>query len=344
MSRQSQSGRRFWQAVSAIIALAAIAGCSRQQGVLGSRGPVPYELEPWSYDGNAGRHLTTAHYDIRTTLRDEYLLSTFPELMEGAFEYYQQLVPASREPQEKMPVYLFATRNQWVDFTRRFTGPRARRFLQIRYGGYSERGVTVIQYAAHQTTFPIMAHEGFHQYLHHYVGDSVPAWLNEGLAVVCEGVRWRGMQIEGFDPWANPLRRNVLAEALLQERLIPLGELLRTHAGEIVGRGPRAIGTYYAQVWALVLYLREGNAGEFAGSFARLLGQLGGGGADRRARAAHIWSEQEEFNPGEALFRGSITEDLETFEQGYVAFMRQKVLGEHSAPRAAQRTRRSGGS
>jgi hypothetical protein len=140
------------------------------------------------------------------------------------------------------------------------------------------------------------------------------------------------MRIERFDPWANPVRRNMLAEALLGERTFSLSELLQTHAGRVVRRGNRATGTYYAQAWALVLFLQEGpegKGGPYSAGFQRMLGQLEAGDLEQHARAAHIWSEQAVYNRGEALFRSFITEDLETFEREYVTFMRQKVLGEH---------------
>ena len=50
-----------------------------------------------------------------------------------------------------------------------------------------ERGITVAEYVSHAVTFPLLTHEGFHQFLYHCAYPRVPAWLNEGLAVMCEG-------------------------------------------------------------------------------------------------------------------------------------------------------------
>lgn len=320
---------------SPISLFALILACSLGSGCAGThpgrpaRGPVAFEIEPWEYRGREGRQVTTEHYTIYTTIADEYLLAALTELLESSLEYYQQLVPPLLSPQKKMDVYLFASRPEWIHFTRAFTGPRAKQFLRVRHGGYSEQGVSVIQYTAHQTSFPLMAHEGFHQYLFHYVNPRVPAWLNEGLAVVCEGQRWKGTRIKAFDPWHNPRRRNELAEALVRKKTYPLRELLETHAGEVLARSRLKVSTYYGQLWALSLFLREGQDGKYAERFDRMLRSLAPEELDRHARAAHIWSDDETFHPGSALFRNFIGDDLESIEREYVEFMRQKVLGAH---------------
>ena len=154
-----------------------------------------------------GHKLTTAHYEIYTTLRDEVLVNALPDFVEAAYENYPaSSCPPVQEPDERMKVYLFATRGQWEGFTRRFARGRVPpSFLKVRNGGYSEQGVSVIEYVAHQITFPLFAHEGFHQYLHHYVGTSrFRAWVNEGLAVYCEGQRWGSYPAQGVRPVVQP--------------------------------------------------------------------------------------------------------------------------------------------
>lgn len=318
------SPRRPGRAAPALVMLVllATAGCASRSDLP----PVQYDIANWKFEGAEGREITTDHYLIRTTLTDEALLGSLPELMERAFEYYRSLVPPSHEPRERMTVYLFATRAQWMRFTIDFTGPRAKMFLQIRNGGYSENGVTAIQYVAHQTTFPIMAHEGLHQYLHHYVNPNIPAWLNEGLAVICEGQRWTSSGLVGFDPWYNPRRRNTLAEAVFNKRTFPLAQLIETHAGRILNETTSRVGTYYAQLWALLLFLREGEGGKYAAGFQRLLESVGNYDLEQFARVAHIWSEGRRYNYGEHLFRCFITEELDTFEQEYLAFLRERMV------------------
>ena len=310
-------------AVAAALAMVVGCGAARHEPVV-----VPHEIEPWNYGPWEGHKLTTAHYEVYTTVSDLVLVGAFPGLIEGAYEYYQQLVPSRRQPAERMKVFLFATRTQWAHFTRRLTGRRAKVFLKIRNGGYSERGVSVMQYVAHQITFPLLAHEGFHQYLHHCVNPDVPAWVNEGLAVVCEGQRWTTGGLERFDRSYNPLRRNQLGEALMRDRLFSLEELLGTHAGRVVHETSARVATYYAQVWMLTLFLWEGQDGKYAAGLENLLHSLGSPDLQRRLRAELVWGERRTMSRGEALFRSFITDDLETFEREYLAFMRERILNE----------------
>ncbi|MCG3128148.1 MAG: hypothetical protein CHACPFDD_03024 [Phycisphaerae bacterium] len=305
-----------------------LAGCGERRDDMyaARREPVAAAIEAWDYRGRAGRKVSTEHYDVYTTLTDEYLLSAVPGLMESAFDYYQRLVPAAREPREKMQVYLFLERQDWADFTKRFTGPRAPEFLRITYGGYCERGVTVIRYVSHPTTFPLLAHEGFHQYLHHHVNPYVPAWLNEGMAVMCEGQRWNGDRLVRFDPQFLPARRNILAEAVLEDRLFGLEQLLETHAGRIIQLSNREVGTYYAQLWALILFLREGRDGAYAPAFETMLGELGGLEAQRVVRTVAD-DGRGARSAGEQLFRSYIGENLADIESEYRAFMKTAIVG-----------------
>jgi hypothetical protein len=313
----------FALSLAVALALTVLAGCAGQK----PRPPVAFQDEPWTFAKVPGHKLTTEHYEIYTTLRDQVLLEALPGFVEAAYENYTRVVPPARTPEGRMKVYLFASRAQWEAFTRWFTGSRARVYLNIRNGGYSERGVSVIEYVAHQITFPLFAHEGFHQYLHHHVNTAIPAWLNEGLAVFCEGQRWGSTEIKEFDPWYNPRRRNDLAAGVAGNRLHSLRKLLETDAGKMIEGSSQSVATYYAEVWALILFLRDGAGGKYAADFQRLLASLDKVDIEQHARASHIWSDRPTFNFGEDLFRNFISEDLETVEREYFAFLRESFLG-----------------
>lgn len=314
--------RPAWLAAG-LAAAALLGGCGQSD----KRAPVSYESESWRYGRSEGHKLTTEHYEIYTTIDDEVLLDSLPDFVEAAFANYQGLAPSSHVPDERMKIFLFASRSHWESFTRRWTGPRSETFLMIRNGGYVERGVAVIEYVAHQITFPLFAHEGWHQYLHYYVQPGIPAWLNEGLAVYCEGQRWGFEGIKEFDPWYNPTRRNQLADAIQRSRLHSLPRLLETHPGEVIHETSQSVSTYYAQVWALMLFLRHGADGKYAEGYQRLLSRLSEVDLQQHARAAQIWSEGRGSSYGEALFRSFISEDVDTVEREYRAFMRERFLG-----------------
>ena len=311
---------------AAVVLLALAGGCTSVHKTTPVLEDVAYEIDRWGYGGRFGRELTTDHYEIRTTIDDPVLLEAIPQVVETAYLFYRELVPSAREPEERMQVYLFARREEWVDFTKRFAGPRAQVLLKVRNGGYSERGVSVAEYVSHSITFPLLTHEGFHQYLYHCVDGRIPAWLNEGLAVLCEGQRWSNSGLQEFDPWYNPTRRNALADVILRKELFPLDELLCINAGHVVGGSAREIGAYYGQVWALMLFLREGQEGKYAEPFARLLQTIGQQDLDDFARAAYVSANDGEFNLGRELFRSFISDDIETVEREYKEFLNREIL------------------
>lgn len=313
--------RLLWLAPLAGV-LGVLAGCAAEP----RRPAVAFTNEEWPFGRTTGRKLTTDHYELYTTLTDPVLIDALPDFVERAHARCRALIPPVKEPDGRMRIYLFATRSQWEAFTRKFTGERAETFLKVRNGGYSERGVTVIEYVSHAVTFPLLAHEGFHQYLYHHVGENVPPWLNEGLAVWCEGQRWGMYALKDFDPWYNPSRKNQLIESLQGGHLHPLSRLLETHAGRIIEGSSRSVLTYYAQVWALVLFLQEGEGGKYAAGFHRLLAALGRPELEEQARAGFIWSDEAEFNFGEAIFRAYIRDDIAAVEREYVNFIRARFL------------------
>jgi hypothetical protein len=287
---------------------------------------IAFSLREWRFGDRSGTLIETDHYRIHTTIDDPLLLRQFPLLIETAFEQYQSLVPQAYQPEQKTDSYLLSNRSEWLTFTaRRFPPARARQLSKVRWGGYSEDGIAVIEYVSNASTYPVLVHEGLHQYLHNYVNQRVPAWLNEGLAVCAEGMRWNGNQQVQFDIWDNPRRRNLLAERVIRDELIPLEELLRTHAGRVIDGAPERVQVYYAQVWALCLFLMD-EQGPYAEKFTALRESLGARNLERRARAKFIQQADGEYNYGELLFRMTIEDDLELAEQRYHEFMRERFL------------------
>ena len=317
-------------ALAVAFGTAFLTGCAPQQtDMTAALEAVPCERNEWDYLNRPGHRITTQHYDIYTTIDNELLIEALPQFVETAYQFYSDMVPPDHEPEQRMQVYLFADRAEWANFTKRYTGPRAETFLKVRNGGYSERGVSVMEYVTHSVTFPLMAHEGWHQYLYHCVNKRIPAWLNEGMAVYFEGQHWGNIGLKRFDPWNNPRRRNLLAEVMLREELIPLDRLLEINAGVIVGESTRKISAYYGQVWSLVLFLLEGQEGKYAEGFKRLLSELSSPELESYARAAYVTSDATRYNYGRALFSAFISDDVETVEQEYIEFLRARILGAH---------------
>ncbi|HEX8181268.1 MAG TPA: tetratricopeptide repeat protein [Pyrinomonadaceae bacterium] len=115
----------------------------------------------------------------------------------------------------------------------------------------------------------------FHEYTHLLVNNVLrdpPVWFNEGLAeyystlAVTDGNKKITLGI--------PISNHVL---LLRQQFIHLEDLLRvTHDSPAYNEGDKT-GIFYAESWALVHYLLEGNKGQRVSQLARFSELLGSG-------------------------------------------------------------------
>ncbi|MHC4442958.1 MAG: hypothetical protein ACYTF1_21100 [Planctomycetota bacterium] len=305
------------------IVLATLSGCSNVD-----LPPVYMEQKEWtSSSGVEGIQLLTRHYDIRMTIKDEIIRSYLPAFMETTFDEFRKLMPPPVETNDQLVIYLFNTRNEWAQFTRSFVPQQAYTYLHIQSGGYMDHpsATAVIHDIGKDRTLSLIAHEGFHQYLARYFPESVPAWLNEGLAT-----QWEAFDMTGdrpiYIPHKNYIRTNNLREAF-HSGFIPLPELLSMDAGHAVRETGRKVRTYYAQIWSLILYLRFGKKGIYADKLSSLLSDAGTNRQNVAIRAYRaVNPEADSISDGEALFRQYITDDFDTFMNNYRRFVKQLVF------------------
>ena len=85
--------------------------------------PALESVEVWQNEYGPGLKLTTAHYEILTTLLEPLMLSQVPGFMESAYRGYNDQLPEPIETTTKFTIYLFAERKQWEDFTRSLCRP-----------------------------------------------------------------------------------------------------------------------------------------------------------------------------------------------------------------------------
>ncbi|MCG3180317.1 MAG: hypothetical protein BIFFINMI_02676 [Phycisphaerae bacterium] len=282
------------------------------QLVLMDRGQLVLSDMPWQYHDMPGRQIRTPHYRIFTTHTDPEVIERLPQFLETAFLHYQSTLSASQTPSGPMDVYLFGERSQWDSFTREFTDERsAQVYLRIQEGGYVDHGTAVFYDIHRLKTFAVTGHEGFHQYVAHFCQYRLPAWLDEGLACYFEGFLWDGNVLR-FQPTRNLLRLRALRYGLTRRTNLPLAELLSTHPGKIIGERAGTVSSYYAQLWALVQFLREGPYRE---GFARMLADAGTRRMLQQAAAAGWSGQSDDFGP--SLFRRYISTDVAGVEKEF---------------------------
>src|SRR4030042_123163 len=121
--------------------------------------PALESVEVWQNEYGPGLKLTTAHYEILTTLLEPLMLTQVPGFMESAYRGYNDQLPEPIETTTKFTVYLFAERKQWEDFTRTFAGPQAPLYCKIKSGGYYLNDACVAYNISRELTFSLLGHE-----------------------------------------------------------------------------------------------------------------------------------------------------------------------------------------
>jgi hypothetical protein len=278
----------------------------------------------WKFGNIDGVELDTDHYRIFTTTNNRTLQGYLPGFMECAYADYLRLtgLPATPGPAEGMNLYVFADRAQWAAMTQTITGPQADTYLSIQFGGYCFEGTCVLWDLRSDATFSIAAHEGLHQFFHHRLCDPLPAWTEEGLCVLAEAVNVGG-ETPKFDPQHHALRISTLRQAEANGRMLPLTEMLSTDAGDQVIKAPGQSPEYYAQLWALLMYIRSEPA--YRAGLEKIIADAAAGKlrTNMNMPADVVTGRAYSRGAGQPIFEKYITRDLAGFEQGYRVFAKK---------------------
>ena len=296
-----------------------------------ARLPALKSIEVWENEYGPGLKITTAHYEIFTTLMEPLMLSQLPSFLECAYHGYQKQLP---EPvngsANKFTVYLFAERRQWDLFTVRFTGPQAATYLKIKRGAYYLNGACVAYNIGRERTFAVVGHEGWHQFNSRYFKYRLPSWLDEGIAMQFEISRYED-GLFTFESGRNLQRLSSLRMTLAGANMIPLEQLIALNPGEVIGSDD-SVTAFYSQAYALVRFLREDGYGKRLGSFHQMLSdglkgrwQLSEGqrrvAIDRRIPLTVRWNR----SVGSELFHSYIGDDFKGLEEEYRRFCKKIV-------------------
>ncbi len=224
-----------------------------------------------------GVRLQTPHYQIYTSTQSRDLADRLPEFMESALDHYTTALVSLPKPSQLMTSYLFRNRDQWGDYTRQRLPNEANTYLKLGRGGYTTGGETVYYDIGRYDTFIIAAHEGWHQFTQNTFKHMLPIWLEEGVATYMEGNSMRGGTIE-FLPWRNFERYRALRNAVRDGGLIPLTRLINGTPQSFLNDGGKTpLLSYYAQVWALVHFLNEGEGGKYREGLRKVISDAANG-------------------------------------------------------------------
>lgn len=298
------------------------------------------ESLPWSFSGTQGRVIRTASYEVYTTLGEGMIVERAPTFLERALFHYTTAMTPLPRPTRPMETYLLATRPQWVEMTQKLLGSDAGPYVQIERGGFSHRGRGVYFDIGPKDTFTIAAHEGWHQYAQSTFREGLPVWLDEGVATWMEGFRWDPEEPDkpAFKSWANLERYEMLRWTNWQRQLMPLEELLRVSPQDLVSDGKWRPLQYYAQVWALIHFLMEGNDGVHAPAVRAMLRDAATGTMTDTIREKLGRQAAETYRlrrDGRLAFAAYIGADLPTMETQFKSFV-AKICARGGRQRVAQ--------
>jgi len=293
----------------------------------------------WKNEYGPGLKLTTAHYEIFTTLLEPLMLRMVPSFLESAYRNYNGQLPEPIETKIKFTVYIFAHRAQWEDFTRTFAGRQAELFCKIKAGAYYLNGACVTYNIGIERTFSALGHEGWHQFNSRLFKFRLPSWLDEGVAMLFE--QYSSKQ-EGFcfEPAENTYRLNALEKTLMKNKMLPLKELIAMNPSEVLATDEsEAVMAFYSQSYALVRFLLEADGGKRLANYQQLLfdGLKGKWplnkasekvAADRNIPLTVGWNRVV----GQFLFRRYIGEDFGQLEREYLAFCQRIIRRTRGMP------------
>jgi hypothetical protein len=293
--------------------------------------PALKTVEIWENRFSPGLKLTTAHYEIYTTLLEPLMLSQVPGFVESAYRGYQNQLPKPIETTSPFILYLFADRRQWESFTTDFTGPHAPLYLQIKAGAYYLKGSCIAYNIGRERTFASIGHEGWHQFNSRLFRYRLPSWLDEGVAMMFETSQYEG-GLFSFQPDRNLYRLGALKKTLIKNEIIPLKELVGMNPGEVVVASDEAVAAFYSQAYALVRFLREDKYGKRLSDYQKMLFDGLNGqwpldetgqriAADRNIPITVGWNKRV----GTMLFEQYIDENFEKIEEEYLTFCRKIV-------------------
>lgn len=308
----------------------AVAGCADQGSPRASpavvrSSPGPVATEDWQFDGQPGKLIRTRWYRLFTTERDADFVARMPLFLERALDQYTSAMGPLPRPPMRLDTFLMNGREQWAKLTRQVMGDQAATYLKIQRGGFSSGGRALLWSIGRHDTLAIAAHEGWHQYTQRTFKSELPPWLEEGIAVYMEGFTPDPSAPEQplFSGWANTERFDQLRRAAARDDLIPLPRLLSISPQDLINTTTDGTLTYYAQVWALAHFLREGSGEKVRKELSTALADAAAGRLQASVRSR---LGTKDAAPGGAdLYKAYFGADLAAADKDYNAFI-QKIV------------------
>ncbi|OXU14361.1 hypothetical protein [Sedimentisphaera salicampi] len=215
--------------------------------------------------------ITTEHYAVHSTLKDFLLTRRIPLFLETLHSRFQEVSGISTVSRRPSDVYLFAEREQWELFTEGFTAEYWPYFKNIKNGAFYHNGVCAAYNLGLNKTLSLLAHECWHQFSRRHFRYQLPAWIDEGMAMSFEGVRFTDGGFD-FNPKYNKLRIQGLSKAAADNYEISFTELLKINPTSLFKEpNPERTNAYYSKLYSFIRFLREYDKENYASKLFSLI-------------------------------------------------------------------------
>lgn len=201
----------------------------------------------WNFDSRFFRIRTNCSHQV--ALEIGHALDLCYETLAGkVFDLDQQL--------PKVPVEVYATQEQFMQASARVGLPVGVGTLGYFYSGEHVAGIRCFYAGSIEATLSTLFHECTHLVVNQIIGNRVPTWSNEGLAVFFEEARRKPREI---DLRAIPWGRLWQLHDQLQRSDISLNALVTNETGYR--------SEHYPQGWALIHFLLFADDGRYRRRF-----------------------------------------------------------------------------
>lgn len=217
--------------------------------------------------------LQTTNYHIHTTVSENFA-KLIADHMEQIFREYQSRLDTlfGNRQTDRMQILVFENQGEYLQAL----GSR----VQGSRGVFMPDKKLLAGFIGNDppdVLFNVLYHEGFHQFVYHYIAKRCPVWLNEGLAQYFSEATWKGKRFKvGGVP---PQRLTILREKedktpVDAERLLTIST--EEWAQKVNTRDPET-STLYNEAWLLTHFLIDGAGGRFRPEFQEYIGKISDG-------------------------------------------------------------------
>lgn len=295
-----------------------------------AKASVVLARDSWEFGAAKGEALTTKSFRIYSTANPG-LTSRLPAFLEASLIHNRTALGDLPAPVDRMETFVLANRTEWSRCVQMIWAEKAEPYLTIQRGAVTAGGKSVLYDIGPRDTLVLAAHEGWHQFAQSTFKEQLPTWLDEGIAVYMEGFRSEaGTDRFVFLPWANTERFDRLREAHAAGALMSLREVMSSTPTRQIsssGNGGDAL-TWYAQAWALVHWLNEGNNGSMHAGLHQIVADASNGMIlkrveDKLGPKAAVFVRQK--RPGPEIWQTYFGTDTDAANDSYQDFISRVV-------------------